>query len=518
MNLEEYGITEEELKNYEVPEEKIEQQIKMFKKGFPYAKLVKAATLGDGIFRIPEEKYENFLLLHKIAAKKGKYSKFVPASGAASRMFKSLNSIYSEYNDINIDLLNKKAEEDNNAKDTLKFLNNLHKFAFFENLKKAISDSGESYEELKKKGEFGKILEYILTDKGLNLAEMPKGLIEFHKYPEGTRTPFEEHIYEAIEYVKDENNKIRLHFTIPNEHDDLIRRHVRNTVKAINEDIDFDIHFSHQKKSTDTLAVTPDNEPFRLEDGNLLFRPGGHGALIENLNDWEADVVFIKNIDNVVPDSMKEDTYLYKKLLAGYLEDVQQHTFEYIKGLQNENIDLGYVLEAAGFCKNMFSVSMPPSFRNMKLAEKAEYIRNKLNRPIRICGMVKNEGEPGGGPFWVKQKDGSISLQIIEKAQINTDDEDQKDILNNSTHFNPVDLVCSLKDHKGDSFDLMKFIDKNTGFISTKYKEGRELKALELPGLWNGAMADWNTIFVEVPISTFNPVKTVNDLLRDEHQ
>jgi len=313
--------------------------------------------------------------------------------------------------------------------------------------------------------------------------------------------------------------RVRIGFTVSPEHKSSFLN-LLETVKGkyvSNYNVNFDIEFSLQKESTDTVAVDMNNQAFRNNDGSILFRPGGHGALIENLNDIDADIVFVKNIDNIVPDKFKADTVTYKKLIAGLLIEIRNKTFEYIKRLDNypKDSDLN---EVKSFLEKTFSMSLDMKFETRSVAEKIIYLRGKLNRPIRVCGMVKNEGEPGGGPFFVKKESGSVSLQIVEGAQIDLNDPQKATIVQHATHFNPVDLVLNIKDHEGKKFDLLKFIDPETGFISKKSKDGKDLKAMELPGLWNGAMANWNTVFVEVPISTFNPVKTVNDLLRDTHQ
>lgn len=260
-----------------------------------------------------------------------------------------------------------------------------------------------------------------------------------------------------------------------------------------------------------------DNTPFRDKNGNLLFRPGGHGALIENLNDVDADVVFVKNIDNVVPDSFKCSTVIWKKVLAGVLVTLQEKIFGYLNLIETGKYSHSQIEEMIHFLQNELCIRKP-DIKDLEDAELILYIKSKLLRPIRVCGMVKNVGEPGGGPFLAVNPDGTVSLQVLESSQIDMNDPQKKALFEKGTHFNPVDLVCAVKNHKGEKYNLPDYVDKNTGFISHKSKDGRELKALELPGLWNGAMSNWNTVFVEVPISTFNPVKTVNDLLRPEHQ
>jgi hypothetical protein len=518
VNLDDYGINIEELKQHNIEPQKTLEQLQILTNGKEYVKLDRPATLGDGIIKIPIEKHEHYLTLQKIARKKGKYVKFVPASGAASRMFKSINKVFSSNDIITHQLLVDKAKTDKDFTSTLEFIDGLENFAFFDKLIYILDEAGFNYGDLKEKNDIKTLLEFVLTERGLNLLNKPKGLIDFHKYFNGSRTPFLEHIEESLHYIKDSDGHLMIHFTIAEAFEDEIREHINEYIKKTYKEVNFEISYSYQKKSTDTIAVTHDILPFRNKDGSLVFRPGGHGALIENLNELKADKAYIKNIDNVVSDRLKDDTITYNKLLGGYLEEIQKQCFSYIRNLENELNDLGYVLEAAGFCLNVFSIKMPIGFNRMPLQEKADFILSKLDRPIRVCGMVKNEGEPGGGPFWVRHKDEAVSLQIVEKSQIDIKDEEQNRILSESTHFNPVDIVCSLRNYKDEQFDLMTFIDKETYIITDKSKDGKELKALELPGLWNGAMSDWNTVFIEVPQTTFSPVKTVNDLLRKDHQ
>ncbi len=362
-------------------------------------------------------------------------------------------------------------------------------------------------------------MEYLLEDKGLGYGKLPKGLLKFHHYDSANRVALEEHLVEAAKYGTSKNGKAIVHFTVSPEHMEKFAEQVHK-VKAKYENefkVTYDISFSVQKSSTDMIAVDMENEPFREKDGSLLFRPGGHGALIENLNDLNANLIFIKNIDNVVPDRLKKTTTVYKKAIGGLLLKLQSEAFELLKGLDKRN-DPELIKRVAEFAKTELNIKIPQDFEGLNLNDKKSFLHRHLNRPIRICGMVKNEGEPGGGPFWVKNSKGEVSLQVVESSQVNSNDDAQMEILKSSTHFNPVDLVCGIKNYNGESFDLHKFIDPETGFISIKSKDGKNLKAQELPGLWNGAMADWITIFVEVPVITFNPVKTVNDLLRPQHQ
>jgi len=399
------------------------------------------------------------------------------------------------------------------------FFEQIEKFAFYDDLNAACEKmSGKDISALVSEGNYKAVVAALLEAAGLNYGALPKGLLKFHRYEDGNRTPLEEHLVEGALYAANKNGKVNVHFTVSPEHRRLFEALVADkaAVYAKKYGVDYNVTFSEQKPSTDTIAADMDNQPFR-DNGKLLFRPGGHGALIENLNDLDADVIFIKNIDNVVPDKLKGDTVLYKKLIAGVLVALQQKAFAYLELLDSgrytheQVIEILQFLQKKLFCKN-------PETKNLEDAELVLYLKEKLNRPMRVCGMVKNVGEPGGGPFLAYNSDGTISLQILESSQIDMDDPEKKEMFEKGTHFNPVDLVCAVRDYKGRKFDLVNFVDKATGFISYKSKNGKDLKALELPGLWNGAMSDWNTVFVEVPLGTFNPVKTVNDLLRDQHQ
>ncbi|PIF02103.1 MAG: NAD metabolism ATPase/kinase [Draconibacterium sp.] len=486
-------------------------QIDRFKSGFPYLHIKKAATVGDGIIRLTEQEIAESIKFYDQKVKEGvKVVKFIPASGAASRMFKSL---YEALEAI---------EKQPHAKEALKankaashFLAELGKFAFSDELAAILKKNGAPDNEKN-------IIGYLLEPKGLNYGSLPKGLLKFHIYPTEKRTPFEEHMVEGALYAKDAEGKVRLHFTVSPEHKEAFTN-LFGLVKNKYEkelQVTFDISFSQQKASTDTIAVTPENEPFRESDGTILFRPGGHGALIENLNELIADIIFIKNIDNVVPDRLKDDTVKYKKALAGYLLKVREKMYFFQKELNEKDyvaLDAAFLASASGFLENTLNTNPSDSQHHMEKEHLYHYLKSKYNRPLRVCGMVKNEGEPGGGPFWAKNADETVSLQVVESVQIDPTSIEQQNIAHHATHFNPVDLVCAIKNYKGEKYNLTKFTDPATGFISKKSKDGKELKAQELPGLWNGAMSNWNTLFIEVPVSTFNPVKTVNDLLRDQH-
>jgi hypothetical protein len=489
--------------------EQIEEQLACFKKGFPYLPIQASASIEKGIQSISEESQFSYLDTWKSYLQENKtIVKFVPASGAASRMFKDL----FEYVD------SAKTAPDTPFLKT--FFENINRFAFYDQLQAVcVKNENQTIEELMASGGYKKILKNLLQKEGLNYGQLPKGLLLFHRYPEGARTAMEEHLVEGVMYACNAEKQVHIHFTVSPEHRQLFLKEAEAKAVKYAEQFKvkcYDIDFSEQKPSTDTIAADSDNQPFR-ENGALLFRPGGHGALIENLNDISADVVFIKNIDNVVPDAFKPITVHYKKLIAGVLIHYQRKIFAYLNRIDSGKYDHKELLEMLYFLQNELFIKNPET-KMLEDAELALYVKSKLNRPLRVCGMVRNQGEPGGGPFLAVNSDGTISLQILESSQIDLKNPAMKQLFEQGTHFNPVDLVCALRNYKGDKFDLTRYVDKNTGFISLKSKDGKELKALELPGLWNGSMSDWNTVFVEVPIETFNPVKTVNDLLRPQHQ
>ncbi|MBL0716569.1 MAG: DUF4301 family protein, partial [Desulfosarcina sp.] len=477
----------------------------------------------DGITVLRQDEIAKLTDLYTKESLAGRVIKFVPASGAASRMFKVLHFFNNLDININDDFIKTKMET-NVGRDFELFIKNIKKFAFYDSLKAIMKQNGLDIDTLLSKGEYKNILEYILTHEGLHYGNMPKGLIEFHKYPSNfsssSRTPFEEHLVEAAEYTKDNNNQCRIHFTVSPDHALLIKEHLDKKSRLYEKSgINFKITYSFQQPSTDPIAVDDQNNPFRGKtDGKLLFRPGGHGALLNNLNSVNGDIIFLKNIDNVVPDRLKQDTFLYKKALGGLLVELQNEIFIFLRKLSHEDIDQKNLAKMFNFIENRLLLIIPDNIKNASKKEKAAYIFSKLNRPIRVCGMVKNTGEPGGGPFWVENKDKTISRQIVESAQVDPESKAQISKLSSTPNFNPEDIVCGVRDFQGNQFDLKKYVDDKAVFISNKSKNGRPLKALELPGLWNGAMSFWNTVFVEVPEITFNPVKTVNDLLRPEHQ
>ena len=460
--------------------EQVEKQIEAFRQGFPSLAVVKAASPEDGILCLSDAEVDAAIANYESKVDELSVVKFVPASGAATRMFKELFEFVND---------NKRGK----GIDTL--LQNIEKFAFYEELKATGVDFTDD-----------KAVVAAIIKEGLNYGAKPKGLVTFHNYPDGARKAIEEHLMEGAQYGASKGVS-HLHFTVSPEHKEAFKTLLAERTAKYEEKfgIKYDISFSEQKSSTDTIAVNPDNTPFLTDEGKLLFRPAGHGALLSNLNDIEADIIFVKNIDNVTTDALRGDTIRYKKTLAGLLLDLQSQTFAHLKALNEGATDL---TEIAEFIEQKLCTKLPKEYD-------AELLKSLLDRPIRLCGMVRNEGEPGGGPFWVKNDDGTQSLQIAESSQISAED---MPLMREATHFNPVDLVCGVRKADGSKFDLMLYPDPQTGFISSKSSGGRELRAQELPGLWNGAMAKWNTIFVDVPISTFSPVKVVQDLLRPQHQ
>ena len=495
--------------------QEIEKQISHFRKGFPFLKVLRPATVGDGIIRLEDSKVS--LAVKQFTQKVGeglKPAKFVPASGAASRMFQSLFSFAEEAGNSNEKAARLLHEE--RFKSVGQFFDQLSKFAFYKKLTVALDGKLSENNQLR----YCEIIDYVLSDKGLNYGFLPKGLLDFHHYLEGPRTPVEEHLIEGALYGSDSQGNVKLHFTVSTEHLSLFTQKIAQAAPQleIKFGVKYDISFSEQKPFTDTIAVDPENNPFRLSDGSLFFRPAGHGALLDNLNEIDADILFVKNIDNVVPDRLKEETVRYKMALALLLSDYQERIFGYLRLLETKTVSDQQLAEIIEFTEKELCIEPVDKQYNGDDSTLVHYLHRKLNRPIRICGMVKNEGEPGGGPFWAQNDDGTVSLQVVESSQIDHKDPGQEAISNHATHFNPVDLVCGVRNYQGEKFDLLKYRDPETGFISSKSKDGKTLKAQELPGLWNGAMANWITLFVEVPIITFNPVKTINDLLRSEHQ
>lgn len=486
---------------------KAEQQIQQLKEGLPTLMVEAAATAPNDILRLSTQEQDEMIALFDRTLMEGQLqvAKFVPASGAASRMFKSLLSWINDNDNLND---NDNDNGNGNLPDDVdRVVGNLQRFAFYDALNALCrKETGEDIDALKAHHRERDILRLMLLPEGLNLSNQPKGVLPFHSYEEGTRTPVAEHIVEALAYAAADGKKPQLHFTISPEHEELFEQ-------AIREAKDHErvaISHSFQKASTNTLALDAEGNLFRTAQGELLLRPGGHGALIENLSELDADIVFVKNIDNVVPDHLKEPTIHYKKVLGGLLVSLRQRCFQWLAKVEQEALSESLLQEAEQFVRHDLHIGFTTA---STLSERKAFLQTILNRPIRVCGMVKNEGEPGGGPFLVKNDDGTTSLQILESVQIA-----DKSLMTTATHFNPVDLVCSITDAQGRHYNLTDFVDKNAGFISEKSQGGKTLRALELPGLWNGAMSRWNTVMVEVPTETFAPVKTLSDLLRPQHQ
>lgn len=482
-------------------------QLERFRTGFPYLKLAGSAAIGKGILHLsPDEETEAIKHWRQFLNDGGEVVKFVPASGAASRMFKDLFAFVDG--------------EENTPKpgsSVDEIIKRIHDLAFYPSLNVlALEKYGENIDTLISQKRYKEVIGLIIKEDGLNYGSLPKGLLSFHAYEgEAPRTPLEEQLMEGLQTAKRSDGTVHLHFTVSGNHRRLFEDRI---VKAVEElqsksGAKFFITLSEQKPSTDTVAANEDNTPFR-DNGELIFRPGGHGALISNLNDLDSAVVFIKNIDNVVPDNKRDITVRYKEVLGGVLIETRDHIFDFLKELESPAITDAKLREISVFVENDLRISPLPAEREQLI----EFLKKKLNRPIRVCGMVRNDGEPGGGPYIASNSDGTFSPQILESTQIDLSKEENREMMEKATHFNPVDLVCYLKDINGNKFNLMEHVDHDTGFISSKSYKGRQLKALELPGLWNGAMSDWNTLFVEVPSETFNPVKTVNDLLRPVHQ
>jgi hypothetical protein len=487
------------------------RQIELFRNPPPFTQVERPCTVDDGIGLLPEAAVPGLLVHYEHAVRLGRIAKFVPASGAASRMFQGLLAALAG------------SATENDLGDLRSFLTALPRFAFYDALADTIANDGLALPQLLQEGNYLTILVYLLTEKGLNYAQLPKGLLLFHRYPDRSRTPFEEHLVEATEYACDGERNCRIDFTVSPEHEpgfsslfEGIRARIEERYGA-----NFLVSFSHQKHATNTLAVDLENRPFRLQDGSLLFRPGGHGSLLESLNSLAAqgwDIVLIKNIDNVVPDYRKPIGIHWQKLLAGALLALQERVFAYLEELDKTSCAPSALLaEVEQFVAANLSCSILADLRSAGLEGRRKFLVDRLDRPLRVCGLVRNTGEPGGGPFWVRSKTGDISPQLVEPPQIDPSPE-QQEKLASSTHFNPVDIACSLRDRHGRPYDLRRYVDPSTAFISIKSHEGRPLKALEHPGLWNGGMAGWNTQFIEIPVATFTPVKTVFDLLRPEHQ
>ncbi|MBI9076390.1 MAG: DUF4301 family protein [Desulfatibacillum sp.] len=514
-------FTKDDLKHFRarnVSLETIKDQLAIFEKGPAYLDIVRPCTQGDGIRLLEPGQVEHFVQIYEKALQTRTVAKFIPASGASTRMFQDLFTWRkNKLEGTALPLEEAAKKDDKNALFILKFLANLRRFAFYPLIQKMYAKLNRDVPTTNTSEDCLDIINTVLDDSGLGYGQFPKGLIKFHRYGDFMRTPFEEHLVEAAQYGRSAGHYCHMHYTVSKTHLDNFRVKFEALKEAYENfiGVEYYVDFTVQSSSTDTIAVTPENIPFRQEDGSILFRPGGHGALLGNLNAINHDIIYINNIDNVVPDRLKAERARWKKALAGFLVFLQERTFKFITMLSREDTNSALVKEAVEFASEFFGLQS--YFHNLSPLETRAMAIKLLNRPVRICGMVKNQGDPGGAPFWTREMDGNLTVQIVESAQINKRSKQAVDIFSASTHFNPVDVVCGVKDYEGNKFDLEKFVDKEAVFISEKSMKGRSLRGLELPGLWNGSMSGWNSVFLEVSKAAFNPVKTVNDLLLPSH-
>ena len=486
----------------------IQRQIERFKRGYPFRRLLRPATVGDGIRRLGEDESRALRQQYEDSLPETSVCKFVPASGAASRMFRDLGMLREIFS-------SDEAVLDSRGEETLeKFLSNAARFSFADPLEQSL---GEKIERTASSGNFGLIFDTLLGNDGLGYGNIPKGLVPFHSYGGERRTAFCEHFREALGYISS-HGTVSMHFTIsPAFAGEFAQEEEKAVSLFSSEGISFDVTYSVQDPQTDTIAVTMDNMPVKDADGSLLRRPAGHGALLKNLNELSCDCIFVKNIDNVAKEELLPDTVKWKKTLGGVLLSIQKRVFLYTEALSSSWTSEALEQEIISFCREELLMDFSRELSGLSGAAMREFLFQALHRPVRVCGVVKNMGEPGGGPFWV-EKEGAESLQVVESAEVDQDSSSQQRIWESSTHFNPVDIVCGVKNFKGDKFNLPSFVDTEAGIITEKAFGAKKIKALELPGLWNGSMSRWITVFVEVPSATFNPVKTVWDLLKEPHQ
>lgn len=502
--------------NHGIPFDKILNQLEIFKNGILKSNLISPATINNGILSLSETEFEEKANFFDLQKEKLKLKKFVPASGAASRMFKFLTAFLNDF-DIKKETINAYINRKKDS-DLSIFIVAMDKFPFFKTLDKKLKEIYPDFETLDRDYKNYYFVKTLLSPEYFDFANKPKAVLPFHQYKTHIANPIEEHLNECVHYATS-NQVSNLHFTVSEIHQTLFENEVEVLKEKVEEDskVKIDIGYSYQNKSTDSICVDAKNIPVRDKENNLVFRPGGHGALIENLKELDSDIIFIKNIDNVIQNHI-DKIALYKKALAGVLIKVQQKVFGYLDAIEKEEIKEENIEEIVAFLMQKLNIELSNDFNKFTFENKVNKIKELLNRPIRVCGMVKNEGEPGGGPFWVRNDKGAVSLQIVETSQVDLANKKQTEILAEATHFNPVDLVCGIKNYKNENFDLLQFVDQKAGFIVEKSVDGKTVKSYELPGLWNGAMANWLTIFVAVPLITFNPVKTVNDLLKAAHQ
>lgn len=494
--------------------EQLHSQIAMFKQGILFVQLLRPCTVHDGITVLSQSEVERLGRVYVQAAATGRVMKFVPASGAATRMFEMLHA----FNAAAATTGAARQAESRYEEAVRIFMQRLRDFAFYDDLRACLARDGLAVEDLLARGDYRTVVEYILSPKGLDYARLPKGLVKFHRYRSSTRTALEEHLVEALGYTLDSERCARVHFTVAPEHEAAVRAHVEQVCREyLRAGVRLAVSFSLQKPSTDTIAVDEDNNPVRDSHGRLVFRPGGHGALLENLNDLHGDIIFIKNIDNVAPERLTPEIFRYKRALGGYLVELQKEICSYLEALAHDQADERLLDCGFAFMREKLWVAPPSALARATRQERSRFLFERLHRPLRVCGVVRNQGEPGGAPFWVAHPQHGPSLRIVESAQVDMSAPQQRAVWESATHFNPVDIVCGVRDYRGTPFHLPAFADPASGLITIKSKDGQRIKALELPGLWNGGMAYWNTVFVEVPPLTFNPVKTVLDLLRAEH-
>jgi hypothetical protein len=497
----------------------VRRQLAILRDPPPYTRLLRACAAADGIRVLGEAEVAAALAAHERAAAAGRFTCFVPASGAATRMFRALLAVLEREPKLDATRLEALASGgDKDAREVHEVWTSLARFAFVPVLRDVLAKDGVDLDAAVRDGDVATVLAALLHEHGLDYAALPKGLLAFHRYSDAPRTACEEHLVDAATYARAANGAVRLHLTVSPQHlagfKELLARAQPGHERRLGAR--FTIGFSHQEPSTDTVASDLDGNPFRDADGRLLFRPGGHGALLENLGRADADLAYVKNIDNVVPDHLKAPVVHWKKVLGGLLATLQEKIFGALRRL-DDGSDPTAVDDALVLLRDELGI-VPPDGTANDAASRRAFARAKLDRPLRVCGMVPCEGDPGGGPFWVRARNGEASPQIVETAQVDVADAAQQAMLAGSTYFNPVDLACGLRDHRGKPFDLARHVDHEAVFISEKSSGGRKLRALERPGLWNGSMADWSTVFVAVPTATFNPVKTINDLLKPQHQ
>ncbi|WP_343696659.1 DUF4301 family protein [Flavobacterium sp.] len=517
--LKEKGLSSEdfvEIYNHGIPFENIVKQLEIFKNGIAKSNLISPATINNGILSLSEADFQEKASFFDNQKEELKIKKFVPASGAATRMFKFLTAFLNDF-DIEKETINAYINRKND-KELAIFIIGMDKFPFFETVYEKLKEIYPDFDALERDYKNYYFIKLLLSQDYYNSANKPKAVLPFHLYKTHIANPIEEHLNECVHYATSKKVS-NLHFTVSEIHQELFEKAIDEVKEKIEEEsgTKINIGYSYQNKSTDSINVDTKNNIVRSTNGNLVFRPGGHGALIENLNNLESDIIFIKNIDNVIQNHIDKIT-LYKKALGGILIEVQQKVFHYLNAIEKQQIKENNLAEIVEFLMQKLNVKLTKDFNKFTFENKIVKIKELLDRPIRVCGMVKNEGEPGGGPFWVMNEKGEISLQIVETSQVDLTNKNQVQILEEATHFNPVDLVCGIKNYKGEKFDLKQFVDQKSGFIVEKSVEGRPVKSYELPGLWNGSMSNWLTVFVAVPLITFNPVKTVNDLLKPAHQ